>query len=138
MPESLREQILQLAHKTHQGIIKTKTMLREKVWWPQINKQIETIIKDCIPCISVSPGNKPEPLIKSNDMGNPWQKVHIDICGPFPTGESILGIIDASSRWPDIHVIKSTSSNTIANCLNITYHTWYPRNNYYRQCTKLM
>jgi hypothetical protein len=56
-------------------------------------------------------------------MGNPWEKVHIDICGPFPTGDYILGIIDASTRWPDTHIIKSTNSKVITNCLDITFST---------------
>ena len=56
-------------------------------------------------------------------MLNPWEKVHIDLYGPMPTGESILGIIDASSRWPEIHIIKSTTSATITNKLNITFST---------------
>ena len=55
-------------------------------------------------------------------MPNPWEKVHIDLYGPMPTGESILSIIDASSRWPEIH-IKSTTSATITNKLNKTFST---------------
>ena len=31
IPKSLREQVLQLAHEGHQGIVKTK--IRSKVWW---------------------------------------------------------------------------------------------------------
>ena len=34
IPETLRLQILNLAHEGHQGITKTKILLREKVWWP--------------------------------------------------------------------------------------------------------
>jgi hypothetical protein len=33
IPERLRPRILQLAHETHQGIVKTKQMLREKVYF---------------------------------------------------------------------------------------------------------
>ena len=40
----------------------------------------------------------------------------------MPTGESILGIIDSSSRWPEIQIIKSTST-TITNMLNKTCKT---------------
>ena len=56
-------------------------------------------------------------------MPNPWEKVHIDLYGPMPTGESILGIKDASSRWLEIHIIKSTTSATITNKLNKTFST---------------
>ena len=66
----------------------------------------------------------PEPMRHTDmPMSKPWEKVHIDICGPFPTGANILGIIDASSRWPEIHIIRSTTSESIANCLEKTFTT---------------
>ena len=34
IPEKLRKQILQLAQQGHQGMVRTKSRLREKVWWP--------------------------------------------------------------------------------------------------------
>ena len=37
--ESLRGEVLRLAHEGHQGIVKTKARLRMKVWWPKIIMQ---------------------------------------------------------------------------------------------------
>ena len=34
MPTSLRSKAVNLAHASHQGIVKTKAFLREKVWFP--------------------------------------------------------------------------------------------------------
>ena len=70
----------------------------------------------------MAPDGSPEPM-KSHEMTGPWEKVHVDLCGPFPTGESILGIIDANSRWPDIHIMKSTASDKIVDCLDKTFTT---------------
>ena len=47
MPYTLRNQTLQLSHEGHQGIVKTKQLLREKVWWPGIDNQIEKLIQKC-------------------------------------------------------------------------------------------
>uniref|UniRef100_A0A7M5V7J8 Integrase zinc-binding domain-containing protein n=1 Tax=Clytia hemisphaerica TaxID=252671 RepID=A0A7M5V7J8_9CNID len=44
IPSSTRNDILQLAHKQHLGIVKTKSLLREKVWWPGISTDIEKFI----------------------------------------------------------------------------------------------
>ncbi|XP_065054716.1 uncharacterized protein K02A2.6-like [Rhopilema esculentum] len=45
----------------------------------------------------------------------PWHNVHIDFCGPFPTGEYILVVIDAYSRFPEVDIVHSTSASaTIA------------------------
>ena len=122
IPTSLRKRVLNIAHESHQGIVKTKALLREKVWWPHIDEDVESIIRSCIPCLSVAPDSSPEPM-KSHEMTGPWEKVHVDLCGPFPTGESILGIIDANSRWPDIHIMKSTTSDKIVDCLDKTFTT---------------
>ena len=120
VPKSLQKQILQIAHEGHQGMTKTKALIRSKVWWPGIDRDIEHEIRTCLPCISVSPASPPEPLLPS-PMSNPWQKVHIDMYGPMPTGEGILGIIDSCSRWPELHIIRSTTSATITSKLNKTF-----------------
>lgn len=45
VPESLWEQVIILAHEGHQGMARTKARLREKVWWPQMDQQVEKFIK---------------------------------------------------------------------------------------------
>ncbi|XP_064082956.1 uncharacterized protein K02A2.6-like [Macrobrachium nipponense] len=40
IPKSLRRQILDLAHEGHQGIVKCKSRLRQKVWWPGLDKEV--------------------------------------------------------------------------------------------------
>ena len=39
----------------------------------------------------------------------PWSTFHIDFCGPFPTGEHVLVVIDAYTTFPKVTIIKSTS-----------------------------
>lgn len=45
IPEASRAALLNFAHESHQGVIKTKSLLREKVWWPNINLQTEDLMK---------------------------------------------------------------------------------------------
>ena len=89
MPTCLRRQTLSLAHEGHQGIVRTKQLLRQKVWWPGIDTEAVALVKDCIPCQSTMPPSPPEPLHPSTMPSKPWQSIHIDLCGPFPTGESL-------------------------------------------------
>ena len=117
VPSSLRKVVIAIAHETHMGITKTKEMIKEKVWWPGWEKDIESKIKSCIPCLSMSVSNK-EPLKHLNlETTKPFEKLFLDLCGPYPSGEYILGIIDGFSRWPDAYIIKSTTSETIIKCL---------------------
>ena len=37
----------------------------------------------------------------------------LDLCGPFPTGESLLVVTDRYSRWVEVEVIRSTTSSSI-------------------------
>ena len=50
LPESLQEKALAIAHEAHLGITKTKALLREKTWFPQIDKLCENMIKSCAQC----------------------------------------------------------------------------------------
>lgn len=54
MPSTLWQTTLANAHEGHQGIVRTKQMVREKVWWPGITHQVETMVKACLPCQSVA------------------------------------------------------------------------------------
>ena len=62
MPTSLRERTLKLAHEGHQGIVKTKHLLRQKVWWPGIDTAIGQQIQTCITCQAQGPVSTPPPL----------------------------------------------------------------------------
>jgi hypothetical protein len=123
VPSNLRKRTLKIAHESHLGITKTKALMKEKVWWPNLDKDIEQMIKSCIPCLSMGTPDR-EPM-KHLDLGKskPYEKVSIDLCGPFPSGEYILGIIDAYSRWPDALITKSTTSKTITKLLVQTFST---------------
>ena len=103
MPKCLRRQTL--AHEGHQGIVRTKQLLRQKVWWPGMDTEAETLIKACVPCQSIMPPSTPEPLYPLRMPSKPWQSIHIDLCGPFPTGESLLVCVDACLRWPEVEII---------------------------------
>ena len=53
IPTKLRQQVISLAHEGHQGLIKTKKLLREKVWFPKIDTLTEKAVKECLACQSV-------------------------------------------------------------------------------------
>ena len=61
MLSTLWQATLSNAHEGHQGIVRTKQMVRENVWWPGIVQEVETMIKACIPCQSVADKPKVEP-----------------------------------------------------------------------------
>ena len=42
-----------------------------------------------------------------------WHTVHMDFCGPFPTGEYLFVITDAYSQFPEVDIVYSTSASAI-------------------------
>lgn len=50
IPASLHQRAVELAHEGHQGLVKTKKLLREKVWFPGIERTVKTLIQNCIAC----------------------------------------------------------------------------------------
>ena len=62
VPAALQERIVDIAHEGHLGIVKTKALLREKVWFPCMDKMVETKVKACLPCQVVTPVYAREPV----------------------------------------------------------------------------
>ena len=113
LPTTLREKSVTLAHSGHQGIVKTKQLIREKIWFPGIDKHVEDAVKHCIPCQAAVPDNRRQPLQMTELPPAPWISVAADFCGPLPTGEYLLVIIDEYSRFPDVTVLRSTSAKCV-------------------------
>ena len=123
VPKTLRSKILKVAHESHMGIVKTKAMIREKCWWPNMDREIENLVKNCLPCASMSNTTK-EPMKHLDEpRSGVYEKVFIDILGPYPSGDYIFCIIDACSCWPDAYVTKSITSATIVNILLKNFST---------------
>ncbi|XP_057312279.1 uncharacterized protein K02A2.6-like [Hydractinia symbiolongicarpus] len=100
-PEELKHRVIDLAHKGHQGIVRTKQRLRTKVWWPAMNADVENFIRHCHPCQVVGPAQTPSPMETTPIPRGAWLMLGCDLCGPFPTGENLLVCIDYFSRFPE-------------------------------------
>lgn len=121
IPQSLQRQTVDLAHEGHQGITKTKSLIRSKVWFPFIDKMVEETISKCIPCEANTNRQIFEPLNMSRLPHGPWLKLSIDFCGPTPTGDYLLVIVDEFSRYPIVYVVRNTSAETIMPLLDQTF-----------------
>ena len=108
VPENLRQWTLAIAHERHQGIVKTKALLEEKVWWPGIDRQVESLIKSCHACqVPAQPTVKCEPSKMSEIPEFPWEVIAIDLQGPYPTGNYLLVVIYYRLDNPSLQTIES-------------------------------
>jgi hypothetical protein len=117
IPKCLQPRILKLAHESHQGVDKTKQFLREKVWWPGIDKDVETMIQNCHACQLLFNQSRPLPVNMSKLPDGPWKKLAIDLSGPYANGDYLLLLINYYSRFPEMEIIRSITSSTIINKL---------------------
>ena len=51
IPPSLRENVLKKIHQSHMGIERSKQRARELVFWPSINKEIESVVTEELFCL---------------------------------------------------------------------------------------
>lgn len=117
VPTSLQERTLELAHLTHFGESGMKGLLRSKVWWPDIDRNIKNYVKGCRECLLNSLPNRPEPLKRRELPQAPWIDLATDYLGPFPTGEYLLIVVDYYSRYQEIELTTSTTARATVNML---------------------
>ena len=113
IPVSLQQRAIDIAHEQHQGISRTKSLLREKIWFPGIDDMVQNTISTCISCQAVGQAAPPEPVKLSAMPEGPWEKVHIDFYGTLPSGEHLLVVIDRYSRFPEVEIVKSTKASIV-------------------------
>ena len=113
MPKSLQQRAIDIAHETHPGLTKTKALIREKIWFPNIDKIVKNTVDRCIACQAVSRTSPPEPLTVPEMPKGRWDTIHVDFYGPLPTGEYILVAIDRYSRYSEVEVVRSTKASTV-------------------------
>ena len=84
IPECLRKRVLSLTDRGHQGIAKTKSLIRAKCWFPGIDSSVELVIKNCVPCQANSIKQSYEPLRPSPMPDGPAQSWATDFFSPLP------------------------------------------------------
>ena len=83
-----------------------KALARSYVWWPNLDKDIESSVKCCLPCLAVQPAPPKSPLNPWLWPARPWSRIHVDFAGPLQ-GRMYFVI---HSKWPEVFEMSSTTS----------------------------
>jgi hypothetical protein len=113
IPVTMRRKVVQIAHEGHQGLVKTKSLLRAKVWFPYMDKLTEDIVKNCATCAVVTKDERLQPLQMSQLPDKAWESLCADFCGPYPSGDYCLVVLDEYSRFPVVELVRSTSARSV-------------------------
>lgn len=118
-PASLRARLLSFAHEGHLGITKTKLRLRGIYWWPQMDRQVEDLVRSCFVCQKADKSAKPTaaPFQPVEWPLRPWEKVAIDIIGPIDQAPQharfAVVLVDYHSKWPEVGFMSSVTSEAV-------------------------
>lgn len=113
VPPKLHKQILDELHDGHLGMNKMKNLSRGYVYWPNLDRDIETLCRACEACRAVRDAPPHAPLHPWEFPLNPWQRLHADFaeCG----GTKYLIIVDAHSKWIEALPMKCTDAKSTIN-----------------------
>ena len=112
IPESLRAEILEILHKSHSGIVRTKQRARDMIYWPGLNKQIEDITSKCAACLESRSKQQKEPLTPHPVPSLPWNKVGTDLFEY--EGRNYLVLVDYFSNFIEVvPLYNDTKSETV-------------------------
>jgi RNase H-like domain found in reverse transcriptase/Reverse transcriptase (RNA-dependent DNA polymerase)/Integrase zinc binding domain len=126
LPVGLRAKALNIAHEGHHGMSKTKSMLKEVVWWPKMNHDVDDWVAGCRECILTGRGERPAPMQRTKLPEGSWDYVAMDYCGPFAAfgGVHVIGIVDYFSRFITAAIVKSTSWKHLEPVLEEIFGRW--------------
>ena len=86
-----------------------KASARSFVWWPQIDNNLEQLVKNCDECQSTRYLPPVAPLQPWEWPQRPWAQVHTDYAGPFMNKYFLL-LVDAHSKWIEVRPVNNATS----------------------------
>ena len=116
--------MVKIAHEGHQGIVRTKQLLRAHVWFPRIDKMVEKHIGKCLACQATIPCHTREPLQMLDLPTGLRKKISVDFAGQSPNKDMALVLWDQYSRYPVVEFVTSTSAEAVIPQLTRVFTTY--------------
>jgi len=115
VPPVYQQRLLNELHEQHHGVVRMKAMARSYIWWPRMDDQIETQVRQCDACQSVRNMPAKAPLNPWPWAVRPWQRIHIDYAQKGK--DNFLVVIDSHTKWIEVVVMRSTTSEATIDAL---------------------
>lgn len=121
----------------HPGETRTEATIAQNLYWPNIRKTVEAIVKPCPICQKAKGtkkrkrGHLPE---KSDIELQPWQRLCVDTIGPYEINRKnqstlffkAVTMIDPATGWFEMKQLHSKRADEVANAVEMTWLTRYP------------
>jgi len=120
VPPKLRDEVIRAFHEPpsmgHQGVDKTYNVMKQHVYWNNMQKDIRESIQSCEICQKYKAFKHMTPSQRVPIPILPFEEVSMDIVGPVPSSRIgnryILAIQDRLSRWIVFTPISDQSAET--------------------------
>jgi transposase InsO family protein len=123
IPKTEQQRLLHEYHHrgSHPGVVHLYDLLREKVWWPSMQKDVYKYVSHCTECQvnnNVKITAHPRPMTLPS---KPWSHLAVDHVGPFPMSDGgnkyILTIVDRYTRYAEGVPVADVSADTTAQAI---------------------
>ena len=123
IPQTLTHDVLRALHNApsagHFGYRKTLLRVRQRFYWPGMNREIEEWCRRCERCASrKTNGQKPLAPLQVSQPSYPMERIALDILGPLPmtarSNRYVLLIGDYYTKWVEAVAIPNQEAKTVA------------------------
>ena len=142
IPAALQKSMVQWYHEQlcHPGETRTEQTIRQHYHWINLRKTVHEVCSKCPTCQRTKKSTKKYGLLpKKLAEGNPWEKLCVDLIGPYTMKQFqnekeekttltlwCLTMIDPATGWMEIKQIKNKEAMHIADLVEQTWLTRYP------------
>ena len=139
IPEQLCKRVVTWYHTylLHPGQNRTESTIEQHLYWPDMRTQIREICDKCPSCqINKRTYKKYGHLPAKEAEAEPWERLCVDLIGPYKIAQKgkkkllklqALTMIDPATGWFEIVEYNDKKSITIANLMEMTWLSRYPR-----------
>ena len=120
IPTVLRTRVPKLFHQGHPGIQQMKSFARNYAYWPGMDHDIESMVRQCGPCASAAKQPPKATLHSWPPATKLWERIHVDYAEPI-LGRHFLIAVDAHSKYPDVIPVPNMTSRQTVTVLRKLY-----------------
>jgi transposase InsO family protein len=125
-PSSIQRQMIETAHTGmtggHLGVRRTMGQLQLRAFWPGWQRDVKRFCQQCGECATYHRGVlKRQGHLQSFPVGEPLERLAIDLTGPHPMSSSghvyILTAVDLFTKWAEAIPLRNKEAVTVARAL---------------------
>jgi len=115
----------------HLGLKKTSAVVQSRAYWPNWSSDVSAFMKRCQQCARYHRGTLPrQAQMQTPLVGEPWEKILIDITGPHPKSARqnqfiLIYVVDQFSKWAEAIPIRNHTAPVVARSLMIHVFSRY-------------